>query len=1601
VDSDNQPYVRVLQAYLERLRSAIARGPLLNADGGTVGRGSLMDLTHLNNFQCGQADGLLDRLLDQRTSVRVQPDWNLFTGDEDDEDREKALTKLYRQVDQKFVRMSRRIERETGNRCLWLGYPVLSVAPLGEPHRAILAPVYLWPVTISLDAERQSAFIVRRDADDEGPVFNQIMAAWIERRLGKRIRPPENAKLRSRSDIEVLLRELLSDLPRMHMSDLSAPLSPVPSLRSVREMDRSSLFNGGVIGLMRWQHQSIMEDIERLMKADVSEDSPVRHFLEGRALGQASEFPTYESECDRHHVTAADYSQEEAILKTRIAPGVVVHGPPGTGKSQTITNLVSDALARNERVLVVCQKRAAIDVVANRLTAAGLDDLFMMIHDAESDRQQTIRSLKEQLSDLQSGLGSNRKHHRDRESLSRSIEQHEQNLDRIHRAMHCQRRCGATFSQIVGVLGRLEHGDAKPIEEKDIGSLLQDAQWNELEPLCKQLERIGDLHARCEPEANPWSSRCEGFRRTPQSSHTLQQLLSTASKADIKHCEQLHGDDIPIDRAPDEFRDHAEEVLGAMDELLEAEDVQSILLCWGRWQGDEHAAQITSELQMTLSRLDAIDQPRIAGLSVPELSDSMARDVEAALQVVLEYEHRWFARIGQRYRKAKKIVAPLFKAWGVPYGWDALHSVITILQRRFLRDSIAELIAAIIPQEVVSHFSQSRDEDVIASRARKVLDWWLKVRAVTESCQRLPTVQQEVDKCFRIGNPNDAQACRDRVHAAVERCGPLMQLEKAIVAFSEMLSQQVLDEIVKIARTGRSIRESLSAIESGFACIDDLIGYERDYRQLIDRDRDVVDCLVKSTELLNDERASNSRGELWSQTVAYSALITWWREILGESPELEYVDEEQLDLLRTELAQFLDQKHRLEPLAIRSDWHNWQQPAVRQPWNQVLILGGPNARRLRQVVRMGRSKGLFDLRPVWLTNPETACRIFDFEQGLFDLVVFDEASQLPMEQAVPVLYRGKRIVVAGDEHQLPPTTFFQSSTSTDGDDLDGLRSIEEEGEDADAMVGGSEPVTVEGIQLATGASDLLTLSQQIMPEHVLTVHYRSRHPALIEFSNQAFYGGRLEAAHPQDGIPRPEAAPIRIHRVDGKYHNRQNVDEAKYIVKLLDQIWRHPGKSPTIGVVTFNSQQEKLIEEELERKAKEDHQFEARYRQEQDRRIGEEDVGFFVKNLESVQGDERDLIIFSTTFGRSSSESGFKRWFGPLSTSGGERRLNVAVTRSKQGMLIVTSMPFGEISDVLGGVAPGRTIKARDFLQAYMSYAQSVSDADLEQVDLWLDRAAQLRGEVGRTKRDRSTNTFDSPFEEALYERLIADGWNVDTQVGDAGFLIDLAVQHPDPAKGYLIGIECDGATYHGDWSARIRDVWRQQILEGRGWTIFRIWSTQWWMNPEQVMANLNERLDQALHDVDGRETECLIPAPFVTPRPAVPTEPEPSEEYPDDAVIEEMSEDQEPEIAKHVADWSAALAEALLSNHEAEIAAWTDGGQGRFQLLVERHRGRRMMQLLHDSEVVRHFAIVNIDDGAVNQMCDGLRAVRSHADIHDWFERARRTLHPDSELVE
>ncbi len=347
------------------------------------------------------------------------------------------------------------------------------------------------------------------------------------------------------------------------------------------------------------------------------------------------------------------------------------------------------------------------------------------------------------------------------------------------------------------------------------------------------------------------------------------------------------------------------------------------------------------------------------------------------------------------------------------------------------------------------------------------------------------------------------------------------------------------------------------------------------------------------------------------------------------------------------------------------------------------------------------------------------------------------------------------------------------------------------------------------------------------------MHYRSEHPLLIQFSNKAFYGGRLQC--PPTRTPNVGKPPIEMVEVNGTYEKRVNEMEARETVRLLTELWLAHGVTDTIGVVTFNLQQQDRIENLLQEEALRSEPFRHRYETECNRQDGQQDVSFFVKNLESVQGDERDIMIFSTTYGRD-SRGQFKRYFGPVNFEGGERRLNVAVTRAKKKIFILTSLPIEEISDIfsVSEHRPGTRVSGRDYLQAYMRYVRAVSTGDTASLVEVQKQAEELGTLAGvPTSTARSVVDADSDFETAVYDELVRKGFTVDTQVGDSGFRIDLAIKDPRDGHGFVLGIECDGRSYHSQFTARARDIWRQQILQGRGWNIHRVWSTNWWLDPE------------------------------------------------------------------------------------------------------------------------------------------------------------------------
>ena len=476
-------------------------------------------------------------------------------------------------------------------------------------------------------------------------------------------------------------------------------------------------------------------------------------------------------------------------------------------------------------------------------------------------------------------------------------------------------------------------------------------------------------------------------------------------------------------------------------------------------------------------------------------------------------------------------------------------------------------------------------------------------------------------------------------------------------------------------------------------------------------------------------------------------------------------------------------------------------------YNNVIDPEKKGCKELRRKVESKRRKSvnqfvrsfsaqLFNGIKIWLMTPEVVSEIIPFEKGRFDLLIFDEASQMYREKGLPA-YRAKKVVIAGDDKQLRPSSLgvgrFDSTP-------------EDENEDVDA---------------ALEETSLLDLAKAKYTPVLLNYHYRSRYEELINFSNYAFYRGRL---HVSPNVNEPDEPPIKMHIVDGLWADRCNFEEAKKVVSLIKEFFQRRKNNETLGIITFNISQRDLIEDMIDDECGRDPEFAVMIEDETNRKENGEDVGLFIRSIENVQGDERDEIIFSIAYARD-TDGRFRRLFGSLSQEGGENRLNVAVTRAKRKVQIVTSMPPQEF-DVSGVKSKGAY-----FLKKYLEYSYAVSEGNK-------DLAKSILLSFHDDLNPGTTVRFDSIFEEQVYDKLTDRGLSVDTQVGIGGYSIDLAIKKDGR---YVLGIECDGKLYHNSQSARERDYHRQKYLESRGWRIHRIWSTNWWNDPDKEIDRIEK----------------------------------------------------------------------------------------------------------------------------------------------------------------
>lgn len=445
---------------------------------------------------------------------------------------------------------------------------------------------------------------------------------------------------------------------------------------------------------------------------------------------------------------------------------------------------------------------------------------------------------------------------------------------------------------------------------------------------------------------------------------------------------------------------------------------------------------------------------------------------------------------------------------------------------------------------------------------------------------------------------------------------------------------------------------------------------------------------------------------------------------------------------------------------------------------------------------------------IWLLTPEAVSDIIPMEMGLFDLLIFDEASQMYVERGVPSIYRAKKVVVAGDHKQLRPSNLGSGRITYDEDEED----------------------IYDEINGALEEESLLDLARSRYDSILLNFHYRSRYEELIAFSNYAFYNGKLFVS---PNIIQPERPPIEVIKVDGQWINRHNEAEAERVVELLRDFFRTRKNRETIGIITFNVAQRDLINDKIDDYSAVDPAFAVAVAEESKRFDNGEDVGLFIKNIESVQGDERDVIIFSIGYAKN-EEGRLVQRFGWLNMRGGENRLNVAISRAKKKVFIVDSIEPDDLqTDGLKSDGP-------KILKRYLQYAKAVSDRNTPLAHSILQGfVPQPQAQCG------NDSTCESPIMNKVYNALTRKGYTVEKNIGIGGYTIDLGVKQNDR---FILGIECDSRIYALSENTRERDYHRQKYLESRGWHIHRVKTPGMYRNPEKEISDIIVAIEKIQH---------------------------------------------------------------------------------------------------------------------------------------------------------
>ena len=1063
-----------------------------------------------------------------------------------------------------------------------------------------------------------------------------------------------------------------------------------------------------------------------------------------------------------------DSSQFEAIVDSGRGKSFVLHGPPGTGKSQTITNIIANALFQGKRVLFVAEKMAALEVVQKRLKAIGIAPFCLELHSNKATKRHVLEQLDKALNTIEHGSS------RDYLSTSRKLAQERESLSHYVLAMHMPRESGLSIYECIT---RCLDIDVDPLDANDIhvDSLTQD-DIAQAEELIHSLDSVVKLTGT--PASHPLAGLVILDAAPEKLKQLAQLLLKLAKSMDVMQHNVTH-----------------------IGELLGYQFATSM-------SGYKNAAQLCEMLQgvqhITPGMIEASERSQMPLLrasvargetrsrskqEVEELFHQSAFSLNATelLTHLREIKAKWFLPRYFAKRKFNKTLAPHL----IDPVVDDPEQQLMVLEKFQADDAKCDTtwqaeIEKTFKQQVnkdATEWSQLYNElDVVEKLFQQIKDKFSSKQSV------------EIVKCVTdVANGNPYFFGQESMLLAktVHDFDQLQTVSNTLSAYcqfddpdSEHLMQDSERYAAHVAELGRDWKQwndrRQLLRQHNLSQVALHIAQGEPVAQVAEAWKKAVYHTLASKALSTDQRLAEFSGVIFEDTIAK------FRKLDQKFQELTKIE------LYNRLARSL-REHTSSPTVF-----------AQMGYLRRNIANRGRAQSVRNI--MDQISGLLPyLTPCMLMSPISVAQYLTLSQRAFDIVIFDEASQMPTSEAIGAIARGKSLIVVGDPKQMPPTNFFNVNQVDESEEaLDDLDSV---------------------------LDDTIALS---FPNKHLRWHYRSRHESLIAFSNSQYYDGRLITFPSMDD----RDTKVTFVPVQGTYdygHSRSNRAEAQAIVdEVLRRLRDKTLQKQSLGIVAFSISQQNLIDDLLM------DAFSLHPELERLSVMNEEPI--FVKNLENVQGDERDVILFSIGYGPDTNGR-VSMNFGPLNNSGGERRLNVAVSRARYEMMVFSTLMPEQID---------------------LNRSKSLGVQGLK---MFLEYARDGRISYQSNVQPAAVNVMARQLAECLREK----GYQVATAVGRSKFKIDLAVVDPDNTGKYMLGVLCDGKGYSDTKTVRDREVCQPAVLSMLGWNILRIWMVDWFYNRDRVIQQVLDALEQIEKHASHKSQEITVKAQEPVVKPIAP----------------------------------------------------------------------------------------------------------------------------------